>query len=250
MVNAIKIYSALFIAIIQITDNTKQSDIRTNGLCIIYHMESFGFIFAMQILNPIFNLILHKSTVLQSLNINLLRAIAICLVRSLKKSKQSMRNDENDFKNKKQLHEENCIILFLLLKTEKILSIIDMTTNQHVMSSQKDEMRVNVYYKTFDQLIAGLNFKFNQETLKMINIMGHLLKLEIHSDDIFLLSSVFDLDAVDLETKIRIQKESTNLSESNKAANCEKWIDCLAISKTSRKVIFCDVYILAIKLFV
>jgi len=75
----------------QITDNTKQSDIRTQGLGIIHQMESFEFIFAMQMLDPNLNLILHVSIVLQSSNINLLTAID--LVRSLKKSLESMRND-------------------------------------------------------------------------------------------------------------------------------------------------------------
>lgn len=56
-----------------------------------------SFFFAMQILDPILNLILHVSTVLQSSSINLLTGIDI--VRSLKKSLESMRNDGNVFKN-------------------------------------------------------------------------------------------------------------------------------------------------------
>lgn len=83
-VNAVKNnYCALLIAIKQITDNTYQSDIRAKGLGINYQMESFEFIFAMQMLDPILNLIFHVSTVLQSSNINLLTAVD--LVRSLKK---------------------------------------------------------------------------------------------------------------------------------------------------------------------
>jgi len=242
-INAVKnSYSALLIAIKQITDDTKQSDIRAKGLGIIYQMESFEFIFAMQMLDPILNLILHVSTVLQSSDINLLTAIDF--VRSLKKSLESMRNDGNDFKNiynnTEQLCEKNCITI-PAVKKRKISSKIDITTNQHFMLSKKDEMRVNVYYQTLDQLIAGLNLRFYQETIKMIESMGRLLKLETSSDDIILLSSVFDLDSANLETEIRLLKQSTDLSESNKA-NCEKWMDWLTISGTSREVIFCDVY--------
>lgn len=225
-VNAVKNnYSTLLIAIKQITDDTKQSDIRAKGLGIIYQMESFEFIFAMQMLDPILNLILHVSTVLQSSDINLLTAID--LVRSLKKSLKSMRNDGNDFKNiynnTQQLCEKNCITI-PAVKKRKISSKIDITTNQHFMLSKKDEMRVNVSYQTLDQLIAGLNLRFDQETLKMLESMGHLLKLETSSDDIFLLSSLFDLDSANLETDIRLLKQSTDLSESNKA-NCEKWME-------------------------
>lgn len=205
-------------------------------------MESFEFIFAMQMLDPILNLILHVSTVLQSSNINLLTAID--LVRSLKKSLESMRNDDNDFKNiyknTEQLCKENCITI-PDVKKRKVSSKIDTMTNQHFMFSKKDEMRINVYYQTLDQLIAGLNLKFNQETLKMVESMGHLLKLETNNDDILLFSSVFNLDAANLETEIRLLKQFTDLSESNKT-NCEKWMDWLTISGTSREVIFCNVF--------
>lgn len=55
----------------------------------------------------------------------------------------------------------------------------------------------------------------------MIVSMGHLLKLETDSDNIFPLSSIFDLHGANLETEICLFKQSTNLSESNKT-NCEK----------------------------
>lgn len=217
-------------------------NIRAKRLGIIYQMESFEFIFAMQMLDPILNLILHVSTVLQSSDINLLTAIH--LVRSLKKSLESMRNDGNGFKNNynntQQLCKKNCFTI-PAVKKRKISSKIDITTNQHFMLSKKDEMRVNVYYQTLDQLIAGLNSRFNQEMIKMIESMGRLLKLETSSDDIFLLSSVFNLDAANLETEIRLLKQSTDISKSNKA-NCEKWMDWLTISGTSKEVIFYNVY--------
>lgn len=105
------------------------------------------------------------------------------------------------------------------------------------MFSKEDEMRVNVYYQTLDQLIAGLNLRFNQETLKMIECIGHLLKLETDSDDILLLSFVFDLNAANLKTEICLLKQSSDLTESNKS-NCEKWMDWLTISGTNREVMF------------
>jgi len=93
-----------------------------------------------------------------------------------------------------------------MLKKRKVSSKIDTVTNQHFMFSKEDEMRVNVYYQTLDQFIAGLNLRFNQETLKMIECMGHLLKLETDSDDIFLFSSLFDLNAANLKTEIFLLK--------------------------------------------
>lgn len=242
-VNAVKNnYSALLIAIKQITDSTKQSDIRAKGLGIIYQMESFEFIFAMQMLDPILNLILHVSTVLQSSNMNLLTAID--LVKSLKKSLQFMRNDENEFENiyksTKQLCEENGISI-PNIKKRKVSSKIDMANNQYFMPNKKYEMKVNVYYQTLDQLITGLDLRFNQETLEMMKSMAHLLKLETDSEDVVLLSSIFDLDASNLENEIRLLKQSTDFSEIKKE-NCEKWINWLTMSDTGRNVIFCNIF--------
>jgi len=236
-------YSALLIAIKQITDDTKQSDIRAKGLGIVYQMESFEFIFAMQMLDPILNLILHVSTVLQSSNIDLLTNIN--LIRSLKKSLQSMRNKENDFeniyKNTKLSCEKNGITI-PTIKITKVSSKIDnLPTNQHFKADKKDEMRVNVYYQTLGQLITGLNLRFNQETLTMMESMAHLLKLETNSNNIILLSSIFDLDASKLETEIRLFKQSTDFLENNKT-NCEAWLNWITMSGTSREVIFCNTF--------
>lgn len=86
-----------------------------------------------------------------------------------------------------------------------------------------------------------MDLRFNQETLKMVESMGHLLKLETDSDDIYLLSSAFDLDAANLETEIRLLKQSSDLPESSKA-NSEKWMSWLTIPGTNREVIFCNIY--------
>lgn len=87
-----------------------------------------------------------------------------------------MRNDGNDFNNiyksTEQLCEENCITI-PTIKKRKVSSKIDTINNQHFMSGKKDEMSVNVYYQTLEQLIAGLNLRFNQETLKMVESIGH-----------------------------------------------------------------------------
>jgi len=75
----------------------------------------------------------------------------------------------------------------------------------------------------------------------MIESMGHLLKLETNNNDILILSYAFNLDAANLETEIRLLKQSKELSESNKA-NCEKWMDWLTTSGTSREVIFYNIF--------
>jgi len=54
--------------------------------------------------------------------------------------------------------------------------------------------------------------------------MGHLLKLETNNDDILLLSSAFNLDAANLETEIRLLKQSKELSEVTKQIVKSGWI--------------------------
>lgn len=42
-----------------------------------------------------------------------------------------------------------------------------------------DEIKVNIYYTTLSILINGLNLRFKQETLDIINIIGNLLSMDI-----------------------------------------------------------------------
>lgn len=53
-VSAVKVnYSALLIAIHEISKSTKQTDTRVKGLGILYQMKTFKFVFAMEMLDPI-----------------------------------------------------------------------------------------------------------------------------------------------------------------------------------------------------
>lgn len=67
------------------------------------------------------------------------------------------------------------------------------------------------------------------------------MKLETDSDNIFLFLFLFDLHAANLGTKIRLLKQSINLSESNKAANCKNWMKWLIMFGIIREIIFHNV---------
>lgn len=61
-VNAIKEnYAALLVAIDEICDNIRQADVRAKGLGILNQMKIYEFIFAMQMLNPILNLVFNST---------------------------------------------------------------------------------------------------------------------------------------------------------------------------------------------
>ena len=90
-------YTALLVAIKEISDRTKQADVRAKALGILNQMKTFEFIFAMLMLNPILSLVLKVSVYLQSSNINLLTAFE--LVKSLKQSLILLRNNEKEFQD-------------------------------------------------------------------------------------------------------------------------------------------------------
>lgn len=78
-ISAVKInYSLLLVAIKQIIDSTKQSDIRAKGLGIIFQLKAF------ELFHPILNTVIKMSTFLQISNIILLTAMEV--VDSLKES--------------------------------------------------------------------------------------------------------------------------------------------------------------------
>lgn len=86
-------YSALLTAINEISESTRQDDIRVKGLGIIYRILTFEFVFALKMLEPI----LKVSAYSQKSDINLLTAVS--LVESLKNTLETMRNTVSNFEN-------------------------------------------------------------------------------------------------------------------------------------------------------
>ena len=76
------------------------------------------------------------------------------------------------------------------------------------MSSKEEEMKVSVYFSTLDHMISGINIRFNQETMNMIQSIENLLTLNINSNDISVLSTAFDLNSDMLKTEINLLKHN------------------------------------------
>jgi len=212
-------------------------------------MKTFEFIFAMLMLDPILSSILKTSAFLQSPNINLLTAVEI--VESLKKLLVSMRNTEDDFTDiyhKTIQMCKNYDIEIPQLKKRKVSTKIDcLSSTQHYMSSKEEEMKVSVYYSTLDHMISGINIRFNQETMNMIQSIGNLLVLNINSNDISVLSTAFHLNSDMLKTEINLLKHTDNIPKGEKN-KCGDWINWLTQSNCGRETIFCNV-IKALKTF-
>jgi len=78
-----------------------------------------------------------------------------------------------------------------------------------------------VYLPLLEKIINGTEARFNQETLIMINTIGHLVELETNHDNIVNLCKIIDLKQNEFEVEIRLIKQS----DSNpKEKNCNEWI--------------------------
>lgn len=249
-VNAIKInYSSLLVAIEEIIDSTKQSDIRAKGLGIIFQLKTFEFIFALEIFHPILNTVLKVSTFLQTSNINLLTALEV--VDSLKKSLEKMRNDENEFKNIYKITNTFCTDIDIPIQTpkkRKISSKLDaFHSNQHIFKTKEEEMKVTVYNTALDQMILGISIRFNQETINMIKSIANLISLQINYTDVCILATSFNLNTEILQAEIRLLQNYDGVPKNVLKNKCDEWIKWISCS--DRQHIFPSIF-KALKLFV
>lgn len=127
-----------------------------------------------------------------------------------------MRNTETVFKNifdkTIELCQENEIEV-IPIKKRKISTKLNGSNTQYFMSSKEDEMRVSVYFSTLDQMISGINIRFNQGTMNMIKSVGSLLILKVDNNDIFVLSAAFDISPGILEAEIKLLQNTVNKPE-------------------------------------
>jgi hypothetical protein len=72
------------------------------------------------------------------------------------------------------------------------------------MFINKDKMKVTVFY-TLDKLINGINSRFNQESLQIINLIGNMVKLKTGENISYkCLKEQFNICEDDLCTEIKL----------------------------------------------
>lgn len=236
-------YTALLVAIKEISDRTKQADVRAKALGILNQMKTFEFIFAMLMLNPILSLVLKVSVYLQSSKINLLTAIE--LVTSLKQSLISLRNNEKEFqdifKKTVQMCNDNDILI-PDLKRRRVSSKIDEShKTQHIIKNKEEEMKISVLFPMLDRMISDIEIRFNQETINMIKCVARLIKQEVTNDDLINLSNIFGVDFNDLDAEIRLLKSNCSIGKDN-INTCDDLIKWLADYGTGRDIIFQNIF--------
>ncbi|KAL4113654.1 hypothetical protein QTP88_017235 [Uroleucon formosanum] len=139
------------------------------------------------------------SAKLQTSNLNLLSAVTI--VQALKKSLISLRSDEDEYS---RLYN-------------KVLDVY-----------KKSEMKTTVYYVVLDDLFNGLENRFSQETLNLINSISCMMQHKIESLDIDILTKKFDLHRDEFEGELRLIRAIPDFEGGTSNNTIHKWLEKLS----------------------
>jgi hypothetical protein len=98
------------------------------------------------------------------------------------------------------------------VKKIKISSKIDQSSeNQYFACMKEEEIKVTSFNVVLDDLLNGLNDRFNQETLKLILAVTNILKLELSQEDLLYLNNVFGIDSEQIQVEIMLLKNIPNI---------------------------------------
>lgn len=196
-------------------------------------------------LEPIFSVILKVSTNLQSGELDLLTAVN--LIKSLKLTISQYRSDDEEYdkiyNNVIKMCNENNIDIPVVKKRKISKKVDDNHDHQYFEETKKDEMKHSCFYFALDQIISGLNVRFNQESLELINGVGNLVNLETTEEDVLYFKTLFDINVDEIKSEIKLLKNMAD-SETLKGTSTKEvyvWIKWL--NERDRSTIFKNVFI-------
>ncbi|KAL4113463.1 hypothetical protein QTP88_017079 [Uroleucon formosanum] len=131
-------YEVLLLAIEEICESSSVPEMCAKGMGLKYQLKSFDFIFGLYLLNPIFNIILKTSSLLQSPNMDLV--LAVNSVQSLVQNLMAMRNSDEEFRNIYQQSVELCHkngVQVPEVINRKVSTRIDKTSNSQFFFKTK-----------------------------------------------------------------------------------------------------------------
>jgi len=146
-------------------------------------------------MQPILEMILKVSAVLQTENLDLLTAMSI--VKSLKSSLSSMRSSPQDeefhkvFKKTVTMCEENNIIIPKIKNRKGSCKMDDTPLSQHTYQTQNEYIKIELYFLTLYILVNSLNERFQQETVDIICAVAKLINLEFNIESSNLFQRIF-----------------------------------------------------------
>ncbi|XP_050064188.1 zinc finger MYM-type protein 1-like [Aphis gossypii] len=233
-------YTAIIIAIQTICDKTKQSEVRAKSRGLILQLKTFDFIFALNMLHPILLLIVKVNSYLQAEELNLLTSTN--LIQSLKQKLYQLRSDPtffNDIYCDTVKHcEENNVAIPKVRKRKISTKIGYSANNQYFADTKEKELRVSCFNVVLDDLLNGLNDRFNQETLNLILAVGNVLKLEPTRENLLCLESAFEVDCNDLNGEIQLLRNMPGVPLGSTTKTIFHWIEFL--NQNNQKNIFLE----------
>lgn len=231
-VNAIKNnYGAILQALKTINLNCSIPEMRAKGQGLLHQLQTFNFIFCLNMMQVILQLVLKVSSALQTPNLELLTAVMI--IKTLKQSLISLRNDSQHFKSMFENTKKMCYEMDIEIpevKTRKISKKLeDKSETQHIFKNKYDEMRILVFYSNLDVLLNGLEERFKQDTLDVINAIGLLVNLDDESETSTykILYTYFSISADDLCCEVNLLRSTEDTPKGTNSGSVHKWLDWL-----------------------
>jgi len=201
-------YEVLLLAIEEICESSSVPEMCAKGMGLKYQLKSFDFIFGLYLLNPILNIILKTSSLLQSPNMDLV--LAVNSVQSLVQNLMAMRNSDEEFRNIYQQSVELCHkngVQVPEVINRKVSTRIDKTSNnQFVFKTKKNELKITVYNQLLDELISGINSRFNQEIVQLVQAVASMIRLDTTPVMISILSNFANVPVEKLQSEIQLLK--------------------------------------------
>ncbi|CAI6357084.1 unnamed protein product [Macrosiphum euphorbiae] len=203
-------------------------------------LKTFDFIFALNMLHPILLLIVKVNSCLQAEELNLLTSTN--LIQSLKQKLYQLRSDTtffNDIYRDTVKHCEENNVAIPEVRKRKISTKIDYSANnQYFADTKEEELRVSCFNVVLDDLLNGLNDRFNQETLNLILAVGNVLKLEPTKENLLCLENAFEVDCNDLNGEIQLLRNIPGVPLASTTKTIFHWIEFL--NQNNQKNIFLE----------
>uniref|UniRef100_A0A8C5M9G2 TTF-type domain-containing protein n=1 Tax=Leptobrachium leishanense TaxID=445787 RepID=A0A8C5M9G2_9ANUR len=137
-------FSIILQALNEITEKSRLADAKIRARGLICELSSFKFIFALHMMHPILQIVVKVSKTLQASNLNLLTAMTI--VKSLRNSLISMRNDpeifRSVFKDCEKMCAENNTPIPPVKKRKPTVHFDEGAPSQHHFDTKEEQERI------------------------------------------------------------------------------------------------------------
>lgn len=239
-VNAVKNnYKALLSTLEEINSKSLIPEARAKGLGLLHQLRTFEFIYCLNLMQPILQMVLKVSSSLQASNLELF--IAVSLIHALRSSLNSLRNSPQEiqsiFNSTEQMCEENDIEIPTVKnrKVSKKRDNLQCSTSQHNYLTKSEELKITVVFPLLDVLLSGIDDRFKQETSDLIKVIGQLINLELNSNSscLYILNNLLNVQTQELLIEIDLLKSIENTPKGTSSDYIYKWIDWLAVGGRS-----------------